>query len=181
MDPREYGGDDTAANAICIICDETEQKCSRKGLWGEWSSPFECPIGSYLAGWRQNVEADKGWGLLADDTALNNVEYECRDLETWDVTTKLKGNGFEWGSWSRFKRCPRGQFICGVNTRVAPHYHDDTALNDIIHKCCKPQFSSKKMAKMLAMEAEKTKARKTKKMKKMKKMNKIKRKKAKDE
>lgn len=167
---KEGAGDDTAANAICITCDETEERCSKKGLWGDWSAPFNCPKGSYLAGWRQNVEANKGWGLLADDTALNNVEYECRDLETWSETKKIKGNGYEWGTWSRFKRCPRGQFICGVDTRVAPHYHDDTALNDIKHKCCKPQFSAKKMARMFSMMTSKRKAKKMKQMKKMKKV-----------
>ena len=156
--PQEYSGDDTAANAVCIVCGNSDERCSKKGLWGSWSKTFECPRGSYLAGWRQNVEANKGWGLLADDTALNNVEYECRDLETWQETGKLMGNGYEWGAWSRVKRCPQGQFLCGVNTRVAPHYHDDTALTDIAHKCCKPQFSAKKMAKIMAKTAAKRKA-----------------------
>ena len=163
-------GDDTAANAICITCDESEERCSKKGLWGDWSQPFKCPGGSYLAGWRQNVEANQGWGLLADDTGLNNVEYECRDLEKWEVTGTLTGNGYEWGSWSRFKRCPRGQFICGLNTRVAPFYYDDTALNDIIHKCCKPKFSSQKMARMLKIMASKKRTRKVKSKKKMEKV-----------
>ena len=158
---KEGAGDDTAANAICIICNEWEEQCSTKGLWGAWKA-FKCPEGSYLTGWRQNVEANKGWGLLADDTALNNVEYECRDLESWTVTKKLMGNGYDWGSWTRFKRCPRDQFICGVDTRVAPHYHDDTSLNDIHHRCCKANFSKKKMVKMFAMMASKKKAKKMK-------------------
>ena len=165
---EEGGGDDTAANAVCIMCDESEERCSKKGLWGDWSSPFKCPKGSYLTGWRQNVLADQGWGLLADDTAMNNVDYECRDLETWEETKQLKGNGYEWGTWSRYKRCPQGQFICGINTRVAPHYHDDTALTDVEHKCCKPQFSAKKTARMLALMSKKRKAQKLKKMKKVK-------------
>ena len=157
--PKEGGGDDTAANAICIICSETEERCSKKGLWGSWSKSFMCPKGSYLTGWRQNVEANKGWGLLADDTALNNVEYECRDLEKWTVTKTLQGNGYDWGTWSRYKRCPHGQYICGLETRVAPHYHDDTALNDIKHKCCMPQFATKKMAKLLRSFHDKKKAK----------------------
>ena len=165
---EEGAGDDTAANAICIKCSEADEECSSKGLWGDWSSDFNCPEGSYLAGWKQNVLADQGGGLLADDTALNNVEYECRDLESWDATKKLKGNGYDWGTWSRFKRCPRGEFICGVNTRVAPHYYDDTALTDIEHKCCKPQFSTKKMARMFETMNKKAKTKKMKKMKKMK-------------
>ena len=170
VEGTQGSGDDTAANAVCLTCDETEERCSSKGPWGEWSDQYKCPVGSYLSGWRQNVEANKGWGLLADDTGLNNVEYECRDLETWEETKKLKGNGQSWGTWSKFKRCPRGQFICGLNTRVAPHYHDDTALNDIIHKCCKPQFSAKKMARMFKMMTSKRKAKilQKKKMKKQK-------------
>ena len=160
VSPHEGTGDDTAANAICIICNESEERCSKKGLWGDWSDPFKCPKGSYLTGWRQNVEANKDGGLIADDTALNNVEYECRDLERWTVTKKIMGNGFEWGTWSRFKRCPRGQFICGVQTRVAPHYYDDTALNDIKHKCCEPQFAAKKMAKVFKDLKKKRKAKK---------------------
>ena len=164
-------GDDTAANAICITCDETEERCSKKGLRGDWSSPFKCPTGSYLTGWRQNVETELGWGLLADDTGLNNVEYECRDLETWEETKILKGNGYEWGSWSRFTRCPHGEFICGLNTRVAPNFFDDTGLNDITHKCCKPRFSFKKMARMFSMMASKRKAGKMKNDMKFKKMN----------
>lgn len=150
VDERQFAGDDTAANAICISCKLDEQRCSKKGLWGEWSMPHECPKGSYLTGWRQNVEANKGWGLLADDTALNNVEYECRDLETWEKTGTLKGEGQDWGDWSMYVRCPEGQFICGINTRVAPHYHDDTALTDIKHQCCKPRFSKKKMKQLMA-------------------------------
>ena len=168
LDEAQGTGDDTAANAVCLACDETEEQCSKKGQWGDWSEMYECPTGSYLAGWRQNVEEDKGWGLLADDTGLNNVEYECRDLENWKVTEKLDGKGPSWGRWSKFKRCPRGQFICGLNTRVAPHYYDDTALNDIIHKCCKPRFPAKKMAKIFKMMKSKQKAAKVKKEKTMK-------------
>ena len=150
-------GDNTAANSICIICSEFEQRCSKQGLWGVWSEEYKCPDGSFLSGWRQNVQTLSS----SDDTGLNNVEYECNDLSTKSVTKRLKGSGKEfedWGAWSRFKRCPRGQFICGLKTRVAPYTGDDTALNDIIHKCCISKFSEKKMLRIFKKMSKRRKA-----------------------
>ncbi len=91
-------GDDSGANAVCLKCDD-QDVCSKMGNEGEWSpEPYMCPKGSYLSGWRQNVEPLKGWGLLRDDTALNNVEYKCRDAQTWElVDAKMKGQGMERG------------------------------------------------------------------------------------
>ena len=68
-------------------------------------------------------------------------------MVTGEVTKTLKGNGYEWGSWSRFKGCPENQFICGINTRVADWGGDDTALNDIRHECCEMDPSRKKAKK----------------------------------
>ena len=85
-----------------------------------------------------------GWGMAKDDTSLDNVEYRCRDIETWDMKGELKTKAAEWGRWSRWTECPRGQFICGIDTRVEDPDGDDTALNDIKHKCCKPILKKKK-------------------------------------
>ena len=134
-------GDDTGANAVCILC-KGEYICSKEGTWGTWSGIYKCPKGSYLYGWRQNVEGPGG-----DDTALDNVEYKCKSVDTGEVTKTMRGNGHEWGSWSRFQGCPANQFICGINTRVEDwvgHDGDDTALNDIIHQCCEMDLSKRK-------------------------------------
>eukprot|EP00795_Rhopilema_esculentum_P015657 gene15657-6942_t len=138
--------DDSGANAVCLACDE-QQVCSNKGPRGVWSDMYRCPRGSFLSGWRQNVEDPRRWGLLKDDTALDNVEYKCRDLITWKETERMKGQGIERGRWSRFTECPRGQFICGIKTRVESPGGDDTALNDIKHNCCKPIMKKKKAKK----------------------------------
>ncbi|XP_065054736.1 perforin-like protein 1 [Rhopilema esculentum] len=132
--------DDTGANAVCLQCGD-RQKCSNKGPWGDWSDKISCPEGSYLSGWRQNVEDPIG---KRDDTALDNVEYRCRDIETWKQTKQIKTKAEEWGRWSRFQECRRGEFICGIKTRVESPGGDDTALNDIIHQCCKPVLDKKK-------------------------------------
>ena len=139
-------GDDTGGNAVCLQCRD-ETVCSKEGQWGEWSDTQRCPRDSFISGWRQNVEGKLGWGNLKDDTALDNVEYKCRNIETWAETNDLKVSAEEWGSWSRWKECPRGEFICGINTRVESPGGDDTALNDIEHQCCKPILKKKKKAK----------------------------------
>ena len=115
--------------------------CSKHGNWGDWSEPQICPANSFLSGWRQNVEGRQGNG---DDTALDNVEYRCRNVKTWQLTKDLKVEAEEWGTWSRWKECPEGQFICGIQTRVEDPDGDDTALNDIKHQCCKPVLKKKK-------------------------------------
>ena len=137
-------GDDSGANAVCLKCDSADI-CSKTGTEGEWSpKPYMCPAGSFLSGWRQNVEKHKGFGLLRDDTALDNVEYKCRDGRTWkEVDANMKGEAKEWGTWSKFKECPKFQFICGINTRVRDSGGDDTGLNDIKHQCCKPLIAKK--------------------------------------
>eukprot|EP00795_Rhopilema_esculentum_P015659 gene15659-6945_t len=144
---KEQGaGDDTGANAVCLQCGDKEV-CSKEGKWGEWSDEISCPTGSFISGWRQNVEDKQGRGVQKDDTALNNVEYRCRDKNTWEGTGNIKTNAKEWGKWSRLVECSRGQFICGIKTRVEKPGGDDTALNDIKHNCCKPLLKKEK-AKM---------------------------------
>ena len=135
------GGDNTGANAVCILC-KGESKCSKEGSWGTWSEIYKCPEGSYLYGWRQNVESPRGTSV--DDTSLDNVEYKCKSVHTGEVTKTMKGNGHEWGDWSRFQGCPPNQFICGIDTRVEDWVgadKDDTALNDIEHQCCEIHHS----------------------------------------
>ena len=135
------GEDDTGGNTVCLKCHH-DDVCSKHGHWGDWSEPQMCPANSFLSGWKQNVEGRQGNG---DDTALDNVEYRCRDIETWQLTEDLKVNDVaEWGTWSRWKECPEGQFICGIQTRVEDPDGDDTALNDIKHQCCKPVLKKKK-------------------------------------
>ena len=137
--PSNY--DESGANAVCITC-KGEYKCSKTQKWGTWSEIYKCPQGSFLYGWRQNVE-----GVVRDNSALDNVEYKCKDLETGKVTKTMKGNGYEWGKWSRFQGCPENQFICGINTKVEDENSDNSALNDIQHECCEMVLSKKKANK----------------------------------
>ena len=134
----DVSGDDTSVNAVCLKCTvgSGNEICSHYGPWGVWKTEKLCPKECFLSGWKQRVEPPQG---LGDDTALNNVEYKCRRRNNWSVCptgNTMIGEGTEWGDWSRWKECPQGQFICGINTRLEPRGGDDTALNDIQHQCC---------------------------------------------
>eukprot|EP00112_Aurelia_sp_Birch-Aquarium-sp1_P001729 Seg1189.2 transcript_id=Seg1189.2/GoldUCD/mRNA.D3Y31 product="Vitelline membrane outer layer protein 1-like" protein_id=Seg1189.2/GoldUCD/D3Y31 len=135
--------DETGANAVCITCKD-QYVCSKEASWGAWSEEYKCPKGSFLYAWRQNVERERD---ATDQSALDNVEYKCKNMDTGEVTKKMKGNGYEWGIWSRFKGCPANQFICGINTKVEDPNSDDSALNDIQHECCEMTISKKKAKK----------------------------------
>ena len=138
--------DDTGANAVCLKCGDSTDVCSKMAQWGKWKNLQECPAGSYLSGWRQNVEAPLGGGLSEDDTSLNNVEYKCRDGDTWALKKVLRVEASIFGKWSRWRECPLGQFICGINTKVEDPNSDNTGLNDIEHQCCKPLLKKKRKA-----------------------------------
>ena len=131
-------GDDTAVNAVCLKCGN-DNICSKEGTWGEWSDEKVCMKNYYVSGWRQNVEPDQGDD--GDDTSLDNVEYRCRHIENWEKFQDLKVEAKEWGKWSRWKECPQGEFICGIDTKVENPGGDDTALNDIKHQCCKTRYN----------------------------------------
>ncbi len=67
-------------------------------------------------------------------------------------SAKMESHGVGYGHWSRFKECPKGEFICGLKTRVEDPNHDDTGLNDIIHQCCKPVVKKRKRANWMAVQ-----------------------------
>ena len=140
-DKRKEVDDNTGGNAVCLRCGD-EDVCSKMAVFGEWSEAQLCPEGSYLSGWRQNVQPAQGSSV--DDTGLDNVEYRCRDAESWRQVKDMKVEAIELGTWSRWKECPRGEFICGIETSVEDPDGDDTTLNDIIHTCCIPKNKKKK-------------------------------------
>ncbi len=65
-EPWESNNDDTGANAVSIKCSDNNNVCSKMGPWGVWGKVHKCPKGSFLSGWRQNVEASLGGD--GDDT-----------------------------------------------------------------------------------------------------------------
>lgn len=74
VEPRLFAdGDDTAANDINFRCNTTVllgDSHTTLGDWGDWSG--SCAIG--IRALRTKIEPHQGSG---DDTALNDVEFDC--------------------------------------------------------------------------------------------------------
>lgn len=69
-------GDDTAANAFSLRCEDGSYiEASNDGEWGNWSPLIQCPSNSYICGIQVQIES--GQGLFGDDTALNNADFIC--------------------------------------------------------------------------------------------------------
>ncbi|KAM9312187.1 vitelline membrane outer layer protein 1 homolog [Gastrophryne carolinensis] len=132
VEPSQGRGDDTALNGIKLYCAEFGSNyaqatvTSKMGSWGQWSRVQWCPSGD-LVSFSLKVEPP----IDGDDTAANNIMFQCSDMKI------LNGYGGGWGSfggWSDI--CDRG--ICGIRTKVEGPQRkgDDTALNDVQFRCC---------------------------------------------
>ncbi len=145
---REQGkGDDTALNAIALICTSGSRITSAQGpwvlnwnlcstsfhcefpdfRWGNWGGRFVCQSGSYITSCQLRVEPPQGSG---DDTSANDLNCKCSNGET------LNGDGTSWGNWNAWSSpCRNG--IMAIQTRVEKSQGrgDDTALNDVQFTC----------------------------------------------
>jgi hypothetical protein len=75
VEPKQGGGDDTAANRVAFKClNGAWIYPDSYTAWGSWSEAKECPAGSAVCGMRTRVEPSQGSG---DDTALNGMELAC--------------------------------------------------------------------------------------------------------
>ncbi|XP_073479127.1 vitelline membrane outer layer protein 1-like [Aquarana catesbeiana] len=132
VEPPQRAGDDTALNAIKLLCTKPEESdiyaeiTSTTGRWGSWTGIQWCPSGALIS-FALKVESYQD----NDNTAANNIKFQCSDNNI------LTGNGGRWGTfcdWSDI--CQSG--ICGIRTRVEPPQggEDDTALNNVEFRCC---------------------------------------------
>lgn len=115
-----------------------------EGSWGSWRPQATCPDGWTVVGGRQRVEPDQGKG---DDTALNSVQFRCRNpTPTYKDTLKLSPiyeerditsfDGY-WGTWSDWRSCPSGASVTGARMKIEPNQGggDDSGGNDVELKC----------------------------------------------
>ncbi|KAL4217960.1 Vitelline membrane outer layer protein 1 [Mactra antiquata] len=151
IEPNQFFGDDTALNAIRLLCSDkqghrniTHQISSVQGPYGSWSKEEVClqsyDVSSFLTAFQLQVEPPQGAG---DDTMANFVHFKCRPFgddpalnET--ILTLAPGHG-SWGTWSNWtESCDANEAICGIQTKVeqVQGSDDDTALNDVVFYCC---------------------------------------------
>ncbi|XP_044856386.1 mucin-2-like [Mauremys mutica] len=129
--PR-HARDNTALNGIRLLCSNGRTIQSNVGPWGWWGRVKKCPSGQRLTQFRLRVEPCRG---LKDDTAANNIEFVCTG------GAELRGHGGRRGKWGPQSRSCRRRGICTIATKVqAPQGKgDDTALNDVYFRCCRPE------------------------------------------
>jgi hypothetical protein len=84
---------------------------SSVGHRGDWGPITECPEPLFAVGFHLRSEEDQGW--YADDTAANDLKLICSDGYPIEV-----GNGLPYGNWSPEIKCPRGHYLCGIQTQV---------------------------------------------------------------
>jgi hypothetical protein len=127
-------GDDSALNAVRMLCSDQSTISSYDGLWGSWSSLVQCGSGSSFDAYRIRIEADQGGG---DDTAAGSVEMYCGNEQ-------VSATGTAWGDWKPKRMCGQGYKICGFRIRFESDQGegDDSAMNGIEVRCCGDQESS---------------------------------------
>lgn len=100
------------------------------GRYGDWTAQQYCSSGN-LNAFSLRVDPIHGWGMLYDDTAVNNIQFKCESGET------LEGYGHNWGTFGNWSSCHSGA-ICGFKAKFEydENVIDHTALNDVVFLCC---------------------------------------------
>ena len=125
-----YNADDTALNSICLYCNTGDDVCSDSREWGEWGSySGTCLSGFNAADFKLE---EKQYGTFGDNTAGNALRLYCSS-----GSDPYEADGGERGEYLDKLSCPADQVICGIKTRVAEYWLDQTALNGVSLQCCK--------------------------------------------
>jgi hypothetical protein len=120
--------DDTALNGVKAICSGGKEITSGVGKWGGWGSKEWCWEGQRVNEFQIRIEPSRG---LGDDTATNAVRFVCTDRK---VLISAEGERGEF--LPKLFRCKSSYYVCGIQTQIAPHGGDDTALNNFNVLCC---------------------------------------------
>lgn len=140
-EPYQGNGDDTALNAIQLICKSSATGAptyiqSSEGEWGSWGKDYVCrehPVIAFAIQVERFQGRDKEKGSK-DDTAAGNIKINCgSQILVGDPPAA-------WGEWTGFYRCADGiggGKVNGFRTRVEPDQGngDDTALNAMQVSC----------------------------------------------
>jgi len=131
-EPWVNNGDDTALNAVQLICKSGVNGAahyikSLEGEWGRWGRDHVCgetPATAFAIQVEPYQGQDKETSSI-DDTAAGNIKMKCgSEILVGDPPAA-------WGNWTGFYSCPDGQKITGFRTKVEPEQgtDDDTAMN----------------------------------------------------
>ncbi|WP_196764492.1 hypothetical protein [Pseudomonas fluorescens] len=132
--------DNTALNAVQLVCGEVAPKTSQRALtritsleasWGNWESEKLCPNLKPAIGFAMSIRPYQGTG---DDWAAASLVLICAEKDAQGKNIELISDAPAWGAWTANFMCPAGEAITGFRTKVEPYQgsgnrDDDTALN----------------------------------------------------
>ncbi|XP_077200337.1 vitelline membrane outer layer protein 1-like [Paroedura picta] len=99
---------------------------------GIWSEEISC-WSNYLKAFSLRVTEPQG--ITADDTAVNNIKFQCSG------GAEVEGDGPAWGKYGKWSGACKDGNICGIQTKVEKvkvlPVIDRTELNDVKFFCCK--------------------------------------------
>ena len=136
-EPNQGSGDDTALNAIELLCNNKQGSgytaiLSKQGPFGLWSPNVYCTsFSDPVVAYNLLIEPPQGSG---DDTGANNLVLYCNGGT--QLSAQVQTN---FGVWQPVNRCPLGMAVVGLITRVEDNQgsEDDTTLNGV-RMFCKP-------------------------------------------
>jgi len=132
--------DDTGLNSVCLLCSGGDVVCSKKYYsklnTGTWHfARRECWNG--LDAFQIKYESKQG--MLADDTAANDIRFRCRSdypRGDWRKAGDSYEEGYGYGEWKAVEKCSKDCVICGIQTQVEDRISDKTGLNGVKFQCC---------------------------------------------
>ncbi len=143
IESYQKGGDDTALNAVKLICtnlkDGNFQKeiMSSQGVWGDFRGRKDCPNG---LGNGFELRSEPSQGGRRDDTGAVDFNLICANTDGTSANVR-GGEMLTFGEWKTINRmCPSESAICGIRTQVERPQggrRDDTALNNVDLACCR--------------------------------------------
>ena len=130
--------DKTGINTIKLICNDVAntQIVSFDGEKGSWGNNVFCPNNMRFVGFDFRYDTFEGTSMYIDDSAGNSIYFYCEDNTVLRPTLESVD-----GTWTGRKNCSTNYAICGLIVQYQDYQgtlsnQDDTALNNVIFKCC---------------------------------------------
>ncbi|RXG69590.1 Vitelline membrane outer layer protein 1 [Armadillidium vulgare] len=96
---------------------------------GNWKGANTCPPQEWMTAFRIRIQKYSGW--VKDDTGANNLEMVC------NYTNIYNGRGNNRGDWTEWIKCPQGEIICGLRTKIEDIFTADrSGLVAVNFMCC---------------------------------------------
>lgn len=101
---------------------------------GEWGNRYYLE-GFLACGAQARIQPSKG--AFSDDTGANGLVLMFCNQNRWQDTRVITIQEGEEGVWTKFEKCPEGEFIKSVRIKneAKKTFSDNTGINGFIFQC----------------------------------------------